>query len=372
MQAGAGENIGGGCIGAGQDADSRGLHSRDDLEVAGNNFFAEGKIRFGTMFEPLVNSVLPNLTFVLRNIFNTPVAQQVGLRCHESKMNDDGEGGNLPGIVGDEGAKKSIGLLRGVGIEKLALPGARARKRLFRRHVRRIGAELLFAQFVFFAGAGKEDAGEMLDAGLAGLGRLESGDAVGDVADKTNVALPGFVSDGQVGFAREARLRFDEIDALTDKKVDSVAGFCGIFYNDGGLVARRFAVKIGAGEKDLRPGTVARFDFAAQLRQAFHFSTHVANRGDAVGDEKREDEFAAAGRFSGTGEVKVHVGEAGNKEFAGGVEDLGAARNAGRRRGTDRSDVLIGNQDGPVRLWNRAGGINDRDMRDGEIGTSLG
>lgn len=230
---------------------------------------------------------------------------------------------------------------------------------------------MFLAQFVFFAGAGEEHAGEMLDAGLASLGSFEGGDAVGNVADKADVALLGFVGDGEIGFAREARLRFDEIGVLTDKQVDGVAGFCGGFHDDGGLVARRVAVEIRAGEKDLGSETAARFDFAAELRQVLHFSAHVADRGNAVGDEKRKDECAAAGGFACTGEVKVHVGEAGNEEFAGGVEDLGITRNADRCRGADGRDVLTGDQDGHVGLGSSAGGVDDGDVGDGEDGAGL-
>ena len=126
VQAGAGKNVGGGRVGAGHDVDACGLHFPNDFQVARNDFFAQSKVGIGTMFEPLVNSFLPNLAFALRNIFHARVVRQVGLWSHESKMNDDGEGGNLPSVVGDEGAKEGIGFFGGVGIEELALPGARA------------------------------------------------------------------------------------------------------------------------------------------------------------------------------------------------------------------------------------------------------
>ena len=74
-----------------------------------------------------------------------------------------------------------------------------------------------------------------------------------------------------------------------------------------------------------------------KLYQRVDVAAHVAHGGDSVSNEKRKNEFAAAGGFAGTGEMHVHVSEAGNKKFSGSVDDFRAARDVkqtrtGRRR----------------------------------------
>jgi hypothetical protein len=55
-----------------------------------------------------------------------------------------------------------------------------------------------------------------------------------------------------------------------------------------------------------------------------YVAAHVADGGDAVGNEQWNDEFAAACGFARTHQVDVHVGQAGDEKFAGGVDDAGA------------------------------------------------
>lgn len=45
----------------------------------------------------------------------------------------------------------------------------------------------------------------------------------------------------------------------------------------------------------------------AESFQRVEIAAHVAGRGDAVGQEEREDEVAAAGGFGGAGQVNVGV-----------------------------------------------------------------
>lgn len=79
-------------------------------------------------------------------------------------------------------------------------------------------------------------------------------------------------------------------------------------------------------------------------------AAHVANRRDPVGEKQRQKEVAATGRFAGTGEMQVKIGESRNQEFIGAVNNLRVLRKLRRRRGRDRLNFLIGDYDGDVAL----------------------
>ena len=99
-----------------------------------------------------------------------------------------------------------------------------------------------------------------------------------------------------------------------------------------------------------------------------YVAAHVADGGDSVGDEKREDEFAAAGWFACAGEMDVHVGQARDQEFAGGVDDAGAVRDLYGRVWAYCEDFFGVDQDGGVWLRRGAGGVDYRDVSDGDGG----
>jgi len=99
-----------------------------------------------------------------------------------------------------------------------------------------------------------------------------------------------------------------------------------IAHNDGRLEIRRIAVEIRTREEYLRADAIAGSDLLAQLFQKSDAAAHIAHGGDAVGNEKRKNEFAAAGGFASAHKVEVHVGESGNEKFAGSIDDLCTAR----------------------------------------------
>ena len=186
------------------------------------------------------------------------------------------------------------------------------------------------------------------------------------MADEPDVLLAAFLGNGEIRFARKARLRFDEVNVLADEQVDGIAGFRAVFHDDRRLVSGRVAIEIRARKKDARAEAAARFDFATQLRQVFHFSAHVSDRGDSIGNEKRKDELAAAARFARASKVNMHIGKARDEEFAGAIEDLRTRWNRDGFRGSHRGDVLVGDQHHHIRQRSAASRVDHRDVRDGE------
>ena len=97
-------------------------------------------------------------------------------------------------------------------------------------------------------------------------------------------------------------------------------------------------------------------------------AAHVADGGDAVGNQEREDEFAAAGWFSCARQVDVHVGEAGDEEFSCGVDWSGAGGDFEGGVWADGEDFFVIDQDGGVWLWRCASGVDYGGVDDGNGG----
>jgi hypothetical protein len=184
------------------------------------------------------------------------------------------------------------------------------------------------------------------------------------VPDKTNVQLFTFFSDGEIRFAIYARLRFDEINAVARGAIDGSARFgCG-FHDDGRLVGGRLTIEIWPSEKNLRARTKAARDFNAQSSQILDVPAHVANGGDAVGEEQRKNKLPAARGLAGAREVNVHVGQAGYEEFPGSIESLRAVRNRQRARWAERSDAVADDEQRYVLLRCGASRIDYGDISD--------
>ena len=150
------------------------------------------------------------------------------------------------------------------------------------------------------------------------------------MAGKTNVQQLTLLRNSEIRFAIKARLRFDEVHAFDGKPIDGGARFCSGLNDDGGLVGRWIAIEIRPGEKNLRPKANATRDFNTQTGQVFDVTAHIADRSDAVGKKKRNDELTAASGFACAGEVNVHVGKTRDQEFTGSIDDLRATRNSRR------------------------------------------
>ena len=99
-----------------------------------------------------------------------------------------------------------------------------------------------------------------------------------------------------------------------------------------------------------------------------YVAAHVADGGDSVGDEKREDEFAAAGWFACAHQVDVHIGQARDQEFAGGVDDAGAGGDFESGVWAYGVDFFVIDQDGGVWLWRGSSGVEYGCVCDGDGG----
>lgn len=212
----------------------------------------------------------------------------------------------------------------------------------------------------------------MLDAALAGVGGFGCGDAVGNVADKGDAVALGGLSDGEIGVAAEDGLNFDEVDAARDELMNSLVGFFTIGDDERRLERWRRAVKIRSWSDEARAEALPFCDLFSKRNQRFEIAAHVANAGDTVGEQERNDEFAAAVGFACGGKVDVHVDEAGYEEFSVGVEDLRAALDGDGVRRAEIGDALLFDDDRLIGQWRGAGHIDHRDMSDGKSGFEWG
>jgi len=205
--------------------------------------------------------LFPDFLEIFRDVFEVRITGAVGVGCQEGKLDKKRKRGDLPGVVGQELGVKLSGFFGGVRVEDGLLPGALAEAGLAGSFFVAGRVELLLAQFCLAGRASQKNSGEMLDAGLAGVGRLGGGNGIGDVADEANVLFAGGFGDGEIGFGLEAGLHFDEVDAFGFQFADGGIGFGGGLHNDRRLKGRRVAVEVGAGEEDLRAELSAGVDF---------------------------------------------------------------------------------------------------------------
>ena len=77
-------------------------------------------------------------------------------------------------------------------------------------------------------------------------------------------------------------------------------------------------------------------------------AAHVAHAGDAVGDEERKDDVAAAGEPIAERGVDVHVPQAGDEEFAVAVDEARVAGHLDHRADEYGGDVIAFDDDGGV------------------------
>ena len=106
-------------------------------------------------------------------------------------------------------------------------------------------------------------------------------------------------------------------------------------------------------------------DFVAGVEDGVECRAHVADAGDAVGEEEREDEVSAIGGGGVEVDVSVHVPEAGDEVLAGRVDDLpGFGFQAGG--GFDAGDAVAGDDDGGVGQGFAGDCVDDCDVGDGE------
>jgi len=123
----------------------------------------------------------------------------------------------------------------------------------------------------------------MLDAFLAGVGGFSGGDVVRDMANESDVLAAADFGDGEIGFAGEIGLDFDEVGAAVGERVDVIGGLGGVGDDQGWLEEWRIAVEVRAGEENSRGLQLAVVNFLAKRFEGVEIAAHVAGRGDAVG-----------------------------------------------------------------------------------------
>ena len=194
----------------------------------------------------------------------------------------------------------------------------------------------------------------MLEAFHPRIRHFARSDGIRNVALERNFLFFGFVGDGENRVARNERLQFDEIGAAFFEVVDSAARVVGSGDGDGTWETRLGAVEHGAGSENARTNEAAGFDFVAPVLEDFQLAAHVANAGNAVGDEERKRDFLRAGKPIAENQMNVHVPQAGNEKESAAIEGWRVARILDGLAGTDRFDVILVEDDGLI-LQQRAG-----------------
>lgn len=109
------------------------------------------------------------------------------------------------------------------------------------------------------------------------------------MAFEGNVDLLRFVGDGEIGFTGDTGLDFDEVDATRLEHVDGVASIFGCGDGDGGFISGLGAIEHGARDDHARTEDAVGGDLIAGVENGIERRAHVANAGDAVGEEQWED-----------------------------------------------------------------------------------
>ena len=86
---------------------------------------------------------------------------------------------------------------------------------------------------------------------------------------------------------------------------------------DGGFVVGFGAIEHGAGDDHARAEETVRGDVVASLKNGVECAAHVADAGDAVGEEERKNEVGAVCGGAVEVDVGVHVPEAGDEVLTG-------------------------------------------------------
>src|SRR5882724_6174039 len=136
----------------------------------------------------------------------------------------------------------------------------------------------------------------MLETLLPGVGHFRRPHRIRHVAHEGYLLLPGFFGDGEDGIARDQRLQLDEIRSAALEIVDGAAAVLGRSDSDGTGKARPGTIEHRTGSENARTDLAPRFDFVAPILKDIEFAAHVAYAGDAIDDEERQVDVAAAGK----------------------------------------------------------------------------
>jgi hypothetical protein len=214
----------------------------------------------------------------------------------------------------------------------------------------------LFAHLFFALRAAEQDHIQMLDALLAGADGLSHAYGKRRVAGERQSLFLRFVRDGQVSFAREQRIDLDEIHAALFERDDRLPSLPLIGHRHRIRPYRFRPVHNRPCRDDAGADHTAFLDPSAPQAQRFPGAAHVANSGDAVGDEQRQKILA--------GDVRVHIPQTRNQEFARSLDHLSVLRNLDLGGFAYRRDAVASDDDGHIGFGFSACGVNHRDSVD--------
>jgi hypothetical protein len=184
--------------------------------------------------------------------------------------------------------------------------------------------------------AGLKDADEMLEGVLASGDSLRGADSVWNMAFKYDAHFLCFVGDGEIGFPGNSGLDLDEVGAAALKHIDSLAAVVGSRDGNGCLVMGGRAIEHRAGDEHAGAEKSVCGDLVAGVENRIKCAAHVADTGDAVGEEEWQNDIRAIGGGAVEVDMRVHVPETGDEICAMGVNypsglgfEPGAACNTG-------------------------------------------
>src|SRR5579859_4839528 len=136
----------------------------------------------------------------------------------------------------------------------------------------------------------------MLEAFHTSIGHFRSANRIGHVAFEGDVLFASFVGNGEDGFARDERLKLDEIRAPVFQISDGASPILRSRDGDGTGKTRFGAIEHRARSVNMWTDEMAQLNFAAPTLNDLKFAAHIAYAGYAVRDEKRERNIFGSGK----------------------------------------------------------------------------
>ena len=175
----------------------------------------------------------------------------------------------------------------------------------------------------------------------------------------------GFLGNGKNGFARDKRLQLDEVRAALLQLVDRTPAVFGSCNRDRTGKARLGPIQHRTGGHDARSQHAPAFNLVPPGLNGCEVAAHVANAGDAVGNEKWQGNFLSPREPIAKNKVHVHVPQTGNQKRASAVQNYGSvARITSLLAGADRGDAVPFNDDDLVRMDFAGPHVDDIDVGD--------
>jgi len=186
----------------------------------------------------------------------------------------------------------------------------------------------------------------------------------GTCPTKTMFCFFALVHDGEVGVARDIRLDLDEVNAAALEHVHGAAAILGSGDRDGALIGRFWAVEHWPGNDHVRAEQPLLLDIFARLEDRVEIAAHIANAGDAVGDEERQGDVSSRFRAVVKKCVDVHVPEAGDHVFSGGVDYFPVFRDSYVMLGSYLFNPIPGDDDKRIGVERTSRCVYHRDVRE--------